>query len=113
MFLGNSIVLGNFITHTSKKVLYNITTYVYQKLLNSKDREVLLETLRIYYESDMNLTQTAQKLYIHKNTVQHRFKRIEELTGFSVHTADGFLTLRLCLLCYSRLKSKDSASPNL
>lgn len=113
VFLGNSIVLGNFITHTSKKVLYNITTYVYQKLLNSKDREVLLETLRIYYESDMNLTQTAQKLYIHKNTVQHRFKRIEELTGFSVHTADGFLTLRLGLLCYSRLKSKDSASPNL
>ena len=113
VFLGNSIVLGNFITHTSRKILHNITTYVYQKLLNSKEREVLLETLRIYYESDMNLTQTAKKLYIHKNTVQHRLKRIEELTGFSVRTADGLLTLRMALLCYSRLKAKDSAPPNL
>ena len=113
VFLGNSIVLGNLITHTSKKVLHNITTYVYQELLNTKEREVLLETLRIYYESDMSLTKTAQRLYIHKNTVQHRLKRIEGLTGFSVHTADGLLTLRIALLCYSRLKSKDSAPPNL
>lgn len=113
VFLGNSIVLGNLITHTSKKTLHNITTYVYQKLLDSKDWDVLLETLRIYYESDMNLTQTAQKLYIHKNTVQYRLKRIEELTGFSIHTADGLLTLRIALLCYSRLKSKDSPQPNL
>ena len=30
-----------------------------------------------------------------------------------VRTADGLLTLRMALLCYSRLKAKDSAPPNL
>lgn len=111
VFLGNSIVLGNFIAHTSRKVLQNIVSFVYGRLLASRMDQILLETLKTYFECDLNLTVTAQKLYTHRNTLQHRFKKIEELTGFSVHTTDGLLTLRLAFLCYSRLQAAEEDAP--
>ncbi len=67
--------------------------------------ETLLETLQTFFECDLNITLTAQKLYTHRNTLQQRFNKIEKLTGFSVHSADGLLTLRLALLCYNYLQA--------
>lgn len=103
VFLGNSIVLGNMITHSSEKVTKNIVSYVFGRLFESKMRDVLLETLQSYYACNMNMTNTARMLYIHRNTLQHRLNLIEELTGFSVHSADGLLTLRLAMLCHGSL----------
>lgn len=105
VFIGNSIVLGNMITHSPKKVLQNIVSYVYGPLLGSKMSDILLETLQTYFECDLNITMTSQKLYTHRNTLQQRFNKIEKLTGFSVHNADGLLTLRLALLCYNYLQA--------
>lgn len=105
VFIGNSIVLGNMITHSPKKVLQNIVSYVYGQMLGSKMSDILLETLQTYFECDLNITVTSQKLYTHRNTLQQRFNKIEKLTGFSVHNADGLLTLRLALLCYNYLQA--------
>ena len=113
VFLGNSIVLGNYITHSSRKVLQNIVSYVYGRLLASKMSETLLETLQTFFECDLNITLTAQKLYTHRNTLQQRFNKIEKLTGFSVHSADGLLTLRLALLCYNYLQAGGGDHPYL
>ena len=93
------------ITHSPKKVLQNIVSYVYGPLLGSKMSDILLETLQTYFECDLNITMTSQKLYTHRNTLQQRFNKIEKLTGFSVHNADGLLTLRLALLCYNYLQA--------
>lgn len=111
VFLGNSIVLGNFITHSSKKVLQNIVSYVFGHLLASKMSAVLLETLQTFFECDLSFTVTAQKLYTHRNTLQQRFNKIETLTGFSIHSADGLLTLRLAFLCYHSLLAGDETFP--
>ncbi len=46
--------------------------------LDAKDRQ----TLRAYFESGCHLKDTAQKLYIHKNTLQYRLDRIKSVTGF-------------------------------
>ncbi|MBS6953382.1 MAG: helix-turn-helix domain-containing protein [Enterocloster asparagiformis] len=105
VFIGNSIVLGNMITHSPKKVLQNIVSYVYGRLLVSKMSDILLVTLQTFFECDLNITMTSQKLFTHRNTLQQRFNKIEKLTGFSVHNADGLLTLRLALLCYNYLQA--------
>lgn len=41
----------------------------------------LVETLRVLMEHDMDRTVAAQKLYVHRNTMSHRLRRIQELTG--------------------------------
>ena len=43
------------------------------------DAIILLEN---YYETEGSVSQTAERLYIHKNTLQYRLKKIAERTGY-------------------------------
>lgn len=43
----------------------------------------LMETMWTYFECDCNLQRTADKLFLHKNTVKYRLQRVEQLTGKS------------------------------
>lgn len=42
--------------------------------------EILL--LRLYFEENRSLTQTAKRLFLHKNTLQYRLERIHKHCGF-------------------------------
>lgn len=53
-------------------------------LLEAHDREsngLYLETLRTYILSSFSSKETCEKLHIHRNTLNYRLNRIEELTG--------------------------------
>lgn len=44
----------------------------------------LLQTLKVYLESNMNYSLTAKKLYIHINTVRKRIREVEELMDYDL-----------------------------
>lgn len=46
--------------------------------LSNEDKELL----RTYYNEEMSLASTAERLFIHKNTLQYRLRRIRELSGY-------------------------------
>ncbi|WP_245537815.1 PucR family transcriptional regulator [Tsukamurella paurometabola] len=50
------------------------------------DREPLLETFRAWVAHDGNVKDAAAELYVHPNTVRHRLRRVEQLTGRSVNS---------------------------
>ena len=51
------------------------------KILTDIDEEDI-EFLKVYYENNMSLAKTSEKLYLHKNTVQQRLKRIYSQSGY-------------------------------
>ena len=42
---------------------------------------MLLETLRTWFAEKGSTSAAAARLYVHRNTVRYRLRRIEELTG--------------------------------
>lgn len=68
--------------------------------LPSLEREPLLKTLQLYLIHQNQVTETAQVLYVHRNTVVYRLRKIEQLLGKSLDNADDVLTLRLALLFF-------------
>lgn len=57
----------------------------------------LVRTLQEYFRSGCNLRKTAGALYIHKNSVIYRLKKIEELTGLSFNDPEERLNLQMGL----------------
>lgn len=54
-------------------------------LQNARDGGELVETLSVYLlDTDMSMSQTAERLFLHKNTIKYRLKCISELLGFRV-----------------------------
>ncbi len=52
------------------------------KILHSLTEDEI-NLLKAYYVEDMSLSAVAEKLYIHKNTLQYKLNRIEEKCGFN------------------------------
>ena len=49
--------------------------------LPEADRGLLLGTLRTWFIQDASASATAARLFVHRNTVRYRLRRIQELTG--------------------------------
>lgn len=97
---GKSLVLGNITSYIPEVAKNSIIEHIFGTLLKSPQKSQYLGTLEEYFKNNLNIGDTAQSLYIHRNTLQHRFKKIEELTGYCVYNLDDLLTLRLALMLY-------------
>ncbi|MGB3716867.1 MAG: helix-turn-helix domain-containing protein [Candidatus Promineifilaceae bacterium] len=54
-------------------------------------------TIRAYFDHHGNVSQTADALFIHRNTLLYRLERIQEMTGQNLDQADARLALQLAL----------------
>jgi hypothetical protein len=66
--------------------------------LPGDERDVLLDTLAAFLVSDGSPTRAADELYCHRNTVMHRLRRIETVTGHKVTDPRSRLLWQLALL---------------
>ena len=57
----------------------------------------LLPTLRTWLRNDAQPSRTCEELYIHRNSLSYRLRRIEELLGTSLDTLDGRATCLMAL----------------
>ncbi len=60
--------------------------------------EVTMETIRTFLESDLSLTETSKKLFIHRNTLIYRLDKIRDDTGLDIRNFHDALILRILLL---------------
>ena len=60
--------------------------------------EDLVRTLEAYLRSHGSLNAVARELYLHRNTVRQRLRRIATLTGADLKDADSRLALHLAVL---------------
>lgn len=64
----------------------------YDKENNSE----LLETLEAYIDTNCNMQETAENLFVHKNSVRYRISRIEEITGKSLRDVENVMLFYMC-----------------
>ncbi|MNW31065.1 Purine catabolism regulatory protein [compost metagenome] len=65
-----------------------------------------LTTLETFFQMDCNVSETAKRLYVHRNTLIYRLDKIKQETGLDVRTFNDAVLARLILLLYKVTKSK-------
>lgn len=68
------------------------------------EREVLLRTLESYFACEGQATEAARALFVHRNTVLYRMRKLEEILNRSFSDPDDVLTIRLSLLFLANLQ---------
>lgn len=66
-------------------------------LLNRVDSKELVDTLRAFLDCNLNYNKTAQKLFVHSNTVRYRISKIQELGGIDLEDPIERLKLEIVL----------------
>lgn len=69
------------------------------KLIVADSKNVLLKTLRTFFEQNCDLAQTCESLHIHRNTLRYRLDKIEQVTALNINNLDEKVQLYLALKC--------------
>lgn len=77
-------------------------------ILATENASELLHTLETYFEHNGNLSQTADALFVHRNTLLYRMNRIAGIAGLDMEDPDTRLALQLALICHRMLDSKSN-----
>ncbi len=56
-----------------------------------------IKTLEAFFDEDGNLSKTAQRLNVHRNTLLYRMERIEQIGGFDMENPETRLAVHLAL----------------
>ncbi len=67
------------------------------KIYDDKNSTVLVKTLIAYLKENRNLGKTAEKLYIHRNTIKYRIKRIQEILDCDLKDDEAVFNIKLCI----------------
>jgi len=65
-----------------------------------EERAQVMEMLEAYFAAEGSLQGTAQRLYLHKNTLQYKLRRLARLTGYDVRQPRHAAVFYMALLFY-------------
>lgn len=72
--------------------------------------EETLQTVDRFFENDLNISETARQLYIHRNTLVYRLERFEKIVGLDVRKFEDAMTFKLAMMVLAHMQSIDSAA---
>ena len=62
--------------------------------IDSLDQETLF-TIHKFFENNLNVSETARKLFVHRNTLVYRLEKIKKLTGLDLREFDDAITFKV------------------
>ena len=73
--------------------------------IDALDKETLF-TIHKFFENNLNVSETARKLFVHRNTLVYRLEKIKKLTGLDLREFDDAITFKVALRVKKYLPSR-------
>jgi len=73
--------------------------------IDALDQETLF-TIHKFFENNLNVSETARKLFVHRNTLVYRLEKIKKLTGLDLREFDDAITFKVALMVKKYLTSR-------
>ena len=96
------------------RLIYQLPTVLCQMFLqevfkknpiDALDKETLF-TIHKFFENNLNVSETARKLFVHRNTLVYRLEKIKKLTGLDLREFDDAITFKVALMVKKYLTSR-------
>ena len=79
-----------------------------EKIPNVLEDEEAMSTIAKFFENNLNISETARQLYVHRNTLVYRLERIEKEIGLDIRKFDDAMTFRIAVMVLAHVKDADN-----
>ena len=98
-------IYGLLFSIPNRTVLENYFSEVLGAIINNDNKDNnLIEILETYLNENCNITVTAEKLFLHRNTLKYKIKKIEELLNCDLHNFNDCIKVKIALYINKVLK---------
>ena len=66
--------------------------------------EETLATIEKFFENNLNVSETARQLFVHRNTLVYRLEKLQKTTGLDIRVFEDALTFKIALMVASYMK---------
>ena len=73
--------------------------------LETLDKETL-QTIQVFFDNNLNVSETSRKLFVHRNTLVYRLEKIKKLTGLDLREFEHAITFKVALMVRRYLTAK-------
>ncbi|MBU5472397.1 PucR family transcriptional regulator [Roseburia sp. MSJ-14] len=78
-----------------------------EKVPDGFDEETTV-TIQKFFENNLNISETARQLYVHRNTLVYRLERIEKMLGLDIRTFEDAMLFKIALMVISNMNYQKS-----
>lgn len=104
---GVYVMLKNLSTVENVRRYYHPAFRILQES-DEKDEGCLLPTLRIFLSTGQSIKDTAEKMFLHRNSVIYRLGKIRELTSADLHDPETCFRLRLSFVIHELFPEQEN-----
>ncbi|MCR4791990.1 MAG: helix-turn-helix domain-containing protein [Lachnospiraceae bacterium] len=61
-------------------------------------------TIKMFFENNLNVSETSRQLFIHRNTLVYRIEKLQKTTGLDLRNFDDAVTFKIALMVENYLK---------
>lgn len=79
------------------------------KIPDVLEDEEAMSTISKFFENNLNISETARQLYVHRNTLVYRLERIEKEIGLDIRKFDDAMTFRIAVMVLAHVKDTDNS----
>lgn len=73
------------------------------KLPDTFDDETIT-TINIFFDNNLNISETARQLYVHRNTLVYRLEKLQKITGLDIRVFEDALTFKIATMVANYMK---------
>ncbi|MBQ2953099.1 MAG: helix-turn-helix domain-containing protein [Clostridia bacterium] len=97
IYVYSRLILERFLTELPP----DISAYYHALLFNRRNQRLfndeMLYTIDMFFRKDLNLSDTARQLYIHRNTLVYRLDKVQKQTGLDLRSFEDAVTFKILM----------------
>ena len=106
IFPYNRLGIGRLIYQLPQEVCEMFVDEVFGARDLSDLDDVMLATIRLLFENNLNLSETSRQLFVHRNTLVYRFEKLQKRYGLDLRTFEDAVTFKIGMMVVEYLKQK-------
>ena len=89
------LMLERFLMNVSREEGLHYHSLLFNRKTAKLFNEEMLQTIEMFFRKDLNLSDTARQLFIHRNTLVYRLDKVQRQTGLDLRHFDDAVTFKI------------------
>ena len=98
VFTYRSLLLERFLSDVSPEMGHSYNSAIFNRATARLFNDEMVHTIETFFDNSLNLSETARKLYIHRNTLVYRLEKVQNAIGLDLRNFDDAVTFKMMML---------------
>lgn len=94
--------IGRLIYQLPMSLCEMFISEVFGDLKLDLDEETMV-TIQKFFENNLNISETARQLYVHRNTLVYRLERLQKMIGLDIRKFEDAMTFKIAMMVISHM----------